>query len=67
MRQNHPRKGERLVPDVMVWVTKPGDEAVQELATLGEEIRRLEHVSEVDVRTEGRYWRSWPGRARGFG
>ena len=49
----HPRKGERVVPDVMVWVTKPGDEDVQDLETLGEEVRGLDHVSEVDVRVEG--------------
>ena len=41
------------MPDVMVWVTKPGDEGVQDLETLGEEVRGLEHVSEVDVRVEG--------------
>jgi tRNA (Thr-GGU) A37 N-methylase len=51
--RNHPRKGERAVPDVMVWVTKPGDEEVQVLETLGEEVRGLDHVSEVDVRVEG--------------
>ena len=50
---NHPRKGERAVPDVMVWVTKPGDEEVQDLETLGEEVRGLDHASEVDVRVEG--------------
>jgi copper chaperone CopZ len=44
---------EKAVPDVMVWVTKPGDEDVPDLETLGEEVRRLDHVSEVDVRTEG--------------
>ena len=37
----------------MVWVTKPGDEDVQDLETLGEEVRGLDHVSEVDVRVEG--------------
>jgi copper chaperone CopZ len=41
------------VPDVMVWVTKPGDEEVQDLETLGEEVRGLDHISEVDVRVEG--------------
>jgi copper chaperone CopZ len=51
--RNHPRKGERAVPDVMVWVTKPGDEEVQDLETLGEEVRGLDHISEVDVRVEG--------------
>jgi len=41
------------VPDLMVWVTKPGGEAVPGLESLGEEVRGLDHVSEVDVRTEG--------------
>ena len=41
------------MPDVMVWVTKPGDEDVPDLEALGEEIRQLGHVFEVDVRTEG--------------
>ena len=41
------------MPDVMVWVTKPGDSDVPGLESLGEEITRLDHVSEVDVRTEG--------------
>ncbi len=37
----------------MVWVTKPGDEDAPGLEGLGEEIRRLNSVSEVDVRAEG--------------
>ena len=41
------------MPDVMVWVTKPGDEEVQDLETLGEEVRGMDHISEVDVRVEG--------------
>ena len=41
------------MPDMMVWVTKPGDEDVPDLETLGEEVRGLDHVSEVDVRSEG--------------
>ena len=41
------------MPDMMLWVTKPGDEDVPDLASLGEEVGRLDHVSEVDVRTEG--------------
>jgi copper chaperone CopZ len=41
------------VPDMMVWVTKPGDEDVPGMKSLGEEVGRLDHVSEVDVRTEG--------------
>ena len=47
------RKREKAVPDVMVWVSKPGDEDGQDLETLGEEARGLDHVSEVDVRVEG--------------
>jgi copper chaperone CopZ len=38
---------------MMVWVTKPGDEDVPGMKSLGEEVGRLDHVSEVDVRTEG--------------
>ncbi len=41
------------MPDVMVWVTKRGDEDVPDLETLGEEVGRLDRVSEVDVRVEG--------------
>ncbi len=41
------------MPDIMVWVTKPGVEDTPDLASLGEEVGRLESVSEVDVRTEG--------------
>ena len=41
------------MPDVMVWVTKRGDREAPGLEDLGEEIARLDHVSEVDVRTEG--------------
>ena len=32
---------------------EPGDEEVQDLETLGEEVRGLDHISEVDVRVEG--------------
>jgi copper chaperone CopZ len=38
---------------MMVWVTKPGDEDVPGMKSLGEEVGRLDHVSEVDVRIEG--------------
>ena len=41
------------MPDLMLWVTKPGDEDVQDLETVGEQVRGLDHVSEVDVRVEG--------------
>jgi hypothetical protein len=47
------RKGERVVPDVMLWVTKPEDKDVPSLEAVGQEVRRLNHVSEVDVRPEG--------------
>jgi hypothetical protein len=40
------------VPDVVVWVTKPSDKDVPELETVGDEIRRLDHVSEVGFMTE---------------
>jgi copper chaperone CopZ len=38
---------------MMVWVTKPGDEDVPGMESLGEEVGRLDHASKVDVRTEG--------------
>ncbi len=44
--RTHPRKGESAVPDVMVWITKPADEEVPGMERLGEELRRLDHVSE---------------------
>ena len=47
------REERRTVPDLMVRVTKPADEDVPGLESLGEEVRGLDHVSEVDVRTEG--------------
>jgi hypothetical protein len=34
---------------MMVWVTKPGDENVPGMNSLGEEVGRLDHVSEVDA------------------
>ena len=40
------------MPDVVVWVTKPSDVDVPELETLGGEVRRLDHVSEVGFMTE---------------
>ena len=40
------------MPDVVVWVTKPSDVDVPELETLGGEIGRLDHVSEVGFMTE---------------
>ena len=40
------------MPDVVVWVTKPSDVDVPDLETLGGEIRRLDHVSEVGFMTE---------------
>ena len=38
---------------MMVWITKPGDEDVPGMESLGEEVGRLDHVSEVDVRIDG--------------
>ena len=34
---------------MMVWVTKPGDEDVPGMKSFGEEVGRLDHVSEVDA------------------
>ena len=47
------RKEEKVVPDVMVWVTKPEGKDVPSLEAVGQEVRKLGHVFEVDVRTEG--------------
>lgn len=41
------------MPAIMVWVTKPSDHDVPGLEALGQEVGELEHVSGVDVRTEG--------------
>jgi hypothetical protein len=41
------------MPDVTVWVTKPKGVDVPGLETLGDEVRGLDYVSEVDVETEG--------------
>ncbi len=38
---------------MIVWVTKPDDTHVPDLETLSEVVRQLDHVSEVDVRTDG--------------
>ena len=40
------------MPDVVVWVTKPSDVDVPELETLGGEVGRLDHLSEVGLMTE---------------
>jgi copper chaperone CopZ len=42
------------MPNVIVWVTKPGgEEYVPDLEAVGQQVEGLEHVSWVDVRTEG--------------
>lgn len=41
------------MPDLMVWVTKPVEEAVPGLEGLGEEVRGFGHVYLGDVRAEG--------------
>ncbi len=41
------------MPDVMLWVSKRDKEDVPSLEDVGDEVRRLDYVSEVDVRTEG--------------
>ncbi len=41
------------MPDMVVWVTKPGGEDAPRLDGLGEEVGRLDHVSGVDVKAEG--------------
>jgi copper chaperone CopZ len=37
------------VPDVVVWVTKPSDKDVLGLEAVGQEVRSLNHVSEVST------------------
>ena len=39
--------------DLVVWVTKPSDKHVPQLENVGQEVRRLEHVSEVEVSVTG--------------
>ena len=41
------------MPDVMLWVSKRDKENVPSLEDVGDEVRQLDYVSEVDVRTEG--------------
>jgi copper chaperone CopZ len=42
------------MPNVMVWVTKPGDgEDVPGLEAVGQRVEELDHVFGVDIRTEG--------------
>jgi len=50
--QNYPRR-RKAVPDILVWVTKPEESDAPSLKDLGDEVGRLDHVSEVEVRTEG--------------
>ena len=38
---------------MIAWATKPDDTHVPDLETLSEVVRQLDHVSEVDVRTDG--------------
>ena len=40
------------MPDVMVWVTKAGDEDVPGLEAVGRDVEGLHHVSEVDVKAD---------------
>ena len=37
------------MPDVVVWVTKPSDKDVLGLEAVGQEVRSLNHVSEVST------------------
>lgn len=37
------------MPDIVVWVTKPPDKDVPDLEAVGQEVRSLDHVSEVAV------------------
>lgn len=37
------------MPDIVVWVTKPSDKDVPDLEAVGQEVKSLEHVSEVTV------------------
>ena len=41
------------MPDVVVWVTKPSNEDVPDLEATGQEVRNLNHVSEVEVSVTG--------------
>jgi copper chaperone CopZ len=41
------------VPDVVVWVTKPSDKDVPGLEAVGQEVRNLNHVSEVEASVTG--------------
>lgn len=41
------------MPDVVVWVTKPSDKDVPELESVGQEVRNLNHVFEVESSVPG--------------
>lgn len=44
---------EETVPDIVVWVTKPRGEDAPGLGRLEQEVRSLDHVSEVEVSVTG--------------
>ncbi len=41
------------MPDLVVWVTKSGDKQAPGLEDVGQEVRNLDHVSEVEVSVVG--------------
>jgi copper chaperone CopZ len=41
------------VPDVVVWVTKPSDKDIPGLEVVGQEVKNLNHVSEVEASVTG--------------
>jgi copper chaperone CopZ len=41
------------VPDIVVWVTKPSSENIPGLEAVAEEVRNLNHVSQVEASVTG--------------
>ncbi len=41
------------MPDIVVWVTKPSGKNIPDLEAVGQEVRSLDYVSEVEVEVAG--------------
>jgi copper chaperone CopZ len=48
-----PEEGSRTVPDVHVYVNRPAGKEGMALEDLGEALRNLDHVFDVDINTPG--------------
>ncbi len=41
------------MPDIVIWVTKPSSEDISGLEAVAEEVRNLNHVSQVEASVTG--------------